>query len=515
MKNKKKLILIGVSSVFVIILGIGLYLWFNKDNDTQVYENKKEEQVKEQISGFNGISMMYETGPGTGEYSESKSSLWPEDGYIFNDTLSGCENGGELSWNSETNTVNLLSNSSDACYVYFDAYIIPVINSVTTSNITTDSITLTVNATNGNNQITTYYYSNNNGSSYETSNSNTYTFSGLDMGTVYNFSVYVEDSAGYKSEVYTLSETTDDTPPTLADVCSNGNNLASCITNYHNSYGSDITNIYYHTSSLANSAGDNSYRYAGANPNNYVCFGSNASTCPSDNLYRIIGVFGNEVKLIKADYAQSNLLGTNGDYYSSSYSGVWGSSSYYKGSLSQSSIPIYYWNSGGSNTWSASSLNTVNLNTNFLNNIGSTWSNLIATHSWKVGGITTTQIRNQPSVVYGYEVGSSSSSTTYSAKIGLMYISDYGFATENSNWTTTLNSTSISTNNWMYMGMSEWTISRDSGNSNGAFYVYAAGNVNGYNVGYSYIAVRPSFYLNSSVTYARGTGEASNPIRVN
>ena len=30
------------------------------------------------------------------------------------------------------------------------------------------------------------------------------------MGTVYNFSVYVEDSAGYVSEVYTLSGTTDE-----------------------------------------------------------------------------------------------------------------------------------------------------------------------------------------------------------------------------------------------------------------------------------------------------------------
>ena len=277
--NKQK-ILIGVCSVFIVIFGVGLYLWFNKDNNTQVYKNNRDE-VKEQISGFNGISMMYETGPGTGEYSESKSSLWPEDGYIFNDTLSGCENGGELSWNSETNTVNLLSNSSDACYVYFDAYIIPVINSVTTSNITTDSITLTVNVTNGNNQVTTYYYSKDNGNSYETSNSNTYTFSGLDMGTEYNFSVYVEDSLGYKSEVYTLSETTDDTL-LLADWV---------INQYGGVQGNN--GIYYHTSSLANSARDNSYRYSGVNPNNYVCFGSTASTCPSDSLYRIIGVFGN------------------------------------------------------------------------------------------------------------------------------------------------------------------------------------------------------------------------------
>ena len=175
------------------------------------------------------------------------------------------------------------------------------------------------------------------------------------MGTVYNFSVYVEDSAGYKSEIYTLNETT--LSITLADVCSSGNNLASCITNYHNSYGSDITNIYYHTSSLANSAGDNSYRYSGANPNNYVCFGSDVSPCPSDNLYRIIGVFGNEVKLIKADYTTTAMTGTGGDYYGAySYS-----TSNYQGSMSTGNIASYYWNRNRSNTWSESALNTTNL----------------------------------------------------------------------------------------------------------------------------------------------------------
>ena len=86
--NKQK-ILIGVCSVFIVIFGVVLYLWFNKDNNTQVYENNRDE-VKEQISGFNGISMMYETGPGTGEYSESKSGTWPESGYIFNENLSAC-----------------------------------------------------------------------------------------------------------------------------------------------------------------------------------------------------------------------------------------------------------------------------------------------------------------------------------------------------------------------------------------------------------------------------------------
>ena len=470
MKNKKKLILIGVSSVFVIILGIGLYLWFNKDNDTQVYENNKEE-VKEQISGFNGISMMYETGPGTGEYSESKSSLWPEDGYIFNDTLSGCENGGELSWNSETNTVNLLSNSSDACYVYFDAYIIPVINSVTTSNITTDSITLTVNVTNGNNPVTTYYYSKDNGISYETSNSNTYTFSGLDMGTVYNFSVYVEDSAEYKSEVYTLSETTDDVV-LLADWV---------ISQYGEVQGNN--GIYYHTSSLANSAGDNSYRYAGANPNNYVCFGSDAASCPSANLYRIIGVFGNEVKLIKS-----------------------------------TSYGSYEWDSGRSNTWDSSTKPDIytTLNSTYWGTLNSIWQNKIATHAYKVGGMARDRSYTAKNY-YDREVGSSSSSTTDSMKIGLMYVSDYGFAASPDYWTEALyyyDNSTLRSNNWMYLVSYEWTISRNSANSTHAFDVDYEGDVQQYSASNS-VAVRPSFYLKSSVTYAGGTGEASNPIRVN
>lgn len=117
-------------------------------------------------------------------------------------------------------------------------------------------------------------------------------------------------------------------------------------------------------------ANDNSYRFAGENPNNYVCFGSNESSCPEDNLYRIIGVFNNQVKLIKDGYANSNLLGNDGDHESS---------------VGLSSV--YYWNNSGSNTWSTSLLNKTNLNTNFVNNIGSTWANKIATTTWKVGEI--------------------------------------------------------------------------------------------------------------------------------
>ena len=61
-------------------------------------------------------------------------------------------------------------------------------------------------------------------------------------------------------------------------------------------------------------AGDYSYRYAGANPNNYVCFGSVINPCLDECLYRIIGVFNEQVKLIKADYTNNSMLGLDGGY---------------------------------------------------------------------------------------------------------------------------------------------------------------------------------------------------------
>ena len=61
---------------------------------------------------------------------------------------------------------------------------------------------------------------------------------------------------------------------------------------------------------------------------------------------------------------------------------------------------------------------------------------------------------NQASVVYRYEVGSNSSSTTYSAKIGMMYVSDYGYGTTLENWSTNLSDYSGAIeNNWLYWGL--------------------------------------------------------------
>ena len=303
---------------------------------------------------------------------------------------------------------------------------------------------------------------------------------------------------------------------TVATVCSNGQTLSSCIISMD---GKDDT-LYHHTSSLTNGAGDNSYRYAGASDqvNNFVCFGSTETPCPTDNLYRIIGVIDGKVKLIKYDYATSALLGTDGDYYGADTP----NSSSYKGSLT--SINTYSWNNVTyKNTWSESNLNKINLNTNFINNIGSTWANKITTTTWKVGGNTYDNIaKSVPSIAYQNEIVSPSENTTSDAKIGLMYASDYGFAASPSAWTKTLlnyngndaKGTSIKTINWMYMGYYDWMISRISGLSSFAFIVDNGGIVDHYDVSIAY-GVRPSFNLSSSITYVSGSGSAVDPILIN
>ena len=295
-------------------------------------------------------------------------------------------------------------------------------------------------------------------------------------------------------------------------------------------------NIYYHDSDLANGAGDNSYRYAGANPNNFVCFGTTESPCPTDNLYRIIGVFGENyhgvtgkqlVKLIKYDYMTTDELGTDGDY-SQTYK-EWGMDSTYKGTYGDGErIGVYYWNykatGSATNTWSTSLLNKTNLNTNFINNIGTTWANKIATVTWKVGGNTWANIGTKTSsVAYTNEItnpvttNTTDNATTYSAKIGLMYVSDYGFAASPDAWTLTMssyNNTTATNNNWMYMGLYEWTISRNADLSDGAFIVYGGGSVGGDGVDGN-DGVRASFNLESSVSYVSGSGSMSDPIVIN
>ena len=267
---------------------------------------------------------------------------------------------------------------------------------------------------------------------------------------------------------------------TMADVCSNGQTLNSCILSMN---GKDNT-LYYHDSTLANGAGDNSYRYAGASNsvNNYICLGSDTTTCPDANLFRIIGVFGDKTKVIRA----------------------------------KSIGGIQNWDTNGSNTWSTSSLNTY-LNGEYLTSLG-TLADKIATTTWKVevaGARNDIYLNDVPKIAYQYEVGSSASSTTVDKKIGLMYVTDYGFAADSSGWTKYLMDYNSNTSkNWLYLGSDEWTILSSRGGTDLAFYVDSTGNVGRSDVTNSN-AVRPSFNLLSSTTYVSGSGSMSDPVRIN
>ena len=247
--------------------------------------------------------------------------------------------------------------------------------------------------------------------------------------------------------------------------------------------------LYYHNSSLTNGAGDNSYRYAGASDsvNNYICLGSDEATCPDANLFRIIGVFGNQTKVIRAK-----------------------------------SVGDQKWDdTSADNTWSSSSLNTY-LNGEYLTSLG-TIADKIATTTWKVGGGSWSNIvTSVPKTAYQYEIGSSASTTTVNKKIGLMYVTDYYYSASPSAWTLvgynesdeTKDYRAATSTNWLYLGSYEWTISRSSDNTNYAFFVDSIGNVSYDYVSDSY-GVRPSFNLESSVKYVSGSGSMSDPVRVN
>ena len=264
--------------------------------------------------------------------------------------------------------------------------------------------------------------------------------------------------------------------------------LASYITNlYTGTQGEN--GIYYHDASLTNGAGDNSYRFAGASDavNNYVCFGSTTTPCPADNLYRIIGVFDNKVGENQTEQRVKLIKST--------------------------SVGEKQWDDSN-NTWSSSSLNTY-LNNDFLNAFDETTKGNIADTTWSVGGFFDS---SQPAkTVYQNEVNNPEEKTEHSAKVGLMYASDYGFAAAPSAWTTNLidyDGAAIKNANWMVLGDYEWALSRIAGISDLAFYVDESGCVDGNNVANAY-GVRPVFSFTSSVSYVSGSGSATDPIFVN
>ena len=356
---QKKLFILSIVGVSII----GLTLLYDKETNKTILENT---DINSQIINNNALTMMYETEAGSGEYQVSSDTSWPQSGYVFNETLSKCENGGVLTWDDENKKVLLQTNSSDKCYVYFD-------KSITLANYIMNNVYTGTDGENG---------------------------------------LYYHDGVGS----YTNAD---------------------------------------------QEAGDYSYRYSGANPNNYVCFGSDEEVCPDDNLYRIIGVFDNEVKLIKNTsigyYAWDNdeVEFTNSDDTKEKYV-----------------VPIADWipSDSGSNEWNTSDINYHINNDYYFDTLDINWQNKVALNEWKIGGNTNNNILNTSiKQTFTNEIINPTEDVIYIAKIGLMYVSDYGYAVSPENWTQNMETNDKNNycdRNWMFKNTDEWTITKIAGTEN-------------------------------------------------
>ena len=113
----KKNILIFFLVLIVLIQSIGIYslLKVIGDRDVEVSNNNSKT--------YKNLAIMYETDEDSGEYVPLEDNDWPSEGYKYNETLSKCENGSTMTYDEPNNKVNVTSNVSDKCYVYFDRYI--------------------------------------------------------------------------------------------------------------------------------------------------------------------------------------------------------------------------------------------------------------------------------------------------------------------------------------------------------------------------------------------------------
>lgn len=459
---KKKIIIIV--TLLLITSGL-LHIQQNNILNEENVQKTVPEQKQNKI-----LSMMLETDYGSGNYKMASMDSWPTEGYIFNKDLSKCENGGKLFWDNTNKKVIMKGNISDKCYVYFDKYDQIDINDYSI-NPSGNKINIIINASCKSSNIVKYYFSMNDGITYTESTTNTYTFSELGNGT-YKIKAYAESANGSKSEI--ISKEINIFIVNLIDYVKS---------QYTGTQGEN--GLYYHDTSLTNGAEDNSYRYAGFDPNNYICFGSDDATCPETNLYRIVGIFGEEnhgitgKELIKV--MKYTLYGT------------------------------YAWHDTAQMGWSGSALET-RLNSIFITEVIGDYADKIVEIKWKEQIYTSDELTAKKF----YDVEIQNAKNKYSAKIGLTYPSEYGFATTQDYWKTALikYENEACNSDWMYKSdETQWTLANVSMLSPYAWTIYSSGSL-GASTMTGKFQVHPAFFIDSSINYASGTGLKSDPIRL-
>ena len=450
----------------------------------------------------------------SGEYVSSNEI--PTGNYVLNEEKTVCENGGKVvSYNNSTGQIGFSFLGSDRCSLYFDKII--------------DTQKPVISNLNVNDTVVTAVLTDDKGlSSYGISSSNTEepTNWASINGTSYNFSTSITTEGTYYLWVKDTSGNVAKKEFTIS--------LGTAITTLLSTSTPDVYN-------------ENGLRYEGADPNNYICLDSNKEgACSSSSLlFRIIGLFDEEYssngttsagtkKLLKI-VDTNNFGGSTGKYWSGS-----------------SSIK--------SNDWSISLLKKE-LNGNYLSTllgvsgVNSKLNTALVTSKWHLGGANNTSGSNYYTETITTENWYKAERSPYAtsgtlqnlysgnpeyvfAKVGLMYPSDYGYATVGGNTTNKTgcrvqalnnwNNSSYSdckNNDWVFKSITlvsngvkngEWFISPYASDSYFASYLFSTGFVYGYNYVNDYqFAVRPTFYLDPSILkIVGGTGTSTNPYHI-
>ena len=274
------------------------------------------------------------------------------------------------------------------------------------------------------------------------------------------------------------------------------------------------------------------YRYIGVNPNNYVKF--------NDELWRIIGVFDvddgtgkieKRLKIIRNEsigyYSWDNKDTSTGAESANGKNNWTDARLNYllnEGHDSETYGGSLYWNRKSGTCYSGS--NNATTSCNFTaTGLTTAAKEMIGDAKWYLGGSSTYNDVTAP-MFYTRERGTtvySGRSTSWIGKVGLMYPSDYGYATSGNSTTSRTaclskemyNWDGLSVcyqNDWLFKSSNMWTLSPHSSRSSVVFRVDYRGYVYNYNAGDVILGVWPVVHLKSTIKVTTGTGSSNDPF---
>ena len=269
-----------------------------------------------------------------------------------------------------------------------------------------------------------------------------------------------------------------------------------------------------------------------------LCTGKGIKEPTNCELWRIIGVFNDKLKLIKNEsigaYSWDNKntsTGAEEDYGENDWSTarlmkLLNPSNYYEVDTNDNGLgQSLYYNSASGKCYSSRDNATVDCDftsTGIKNDIT---RNMIVETTYNLGGWNSASV--YPNEIYEYERGTTvytDRPTTWTGKIALAYSSDYGYAADLNQCVNKqlnkYNDSTCTSNNWMKTIITNngsragWLLTTNSDSSTDARYVNSLGSAtSSYGSAYAY-GVVPVLYLNSDISIVGGIGTSNNPYQI-